>query len=212
MTPVPWPTLRRPLIAILRGITPDEIAPVAEALIGAGIEAIEVPLNSPDALRSIARLAEGFGDRALVGGGTILTEAEADAVFAAGGRLFVSPNMRPKVIAHAAGLGMVTMPGILTPSEALDALDAGASALKVFPANVLGPAGIAGMRPILPPGTVIGAVGGVDAGNMADYLRAGAATFGLGTALYRPGQDAATVRVHAEKAVAAFDAAAAAAE
>lgn len=207
----PWPRLNRSLVAILRGITPDEVAPVAAALIEAGIEAIEVPLNSPDALTSIARLARDFGRDALVGGGTILTIAEAEAVHAAGGRLFVSPNMRPQVIARAAGLGMVTMPGVLTPTEALDALEAGASALKVFPANVLGPAGIAGMRPILPAGTVIGAVGGVDAGNMADYLRAGAAAFGLGTALYRPGQGAAEVHRQAGRIVAAFDAAAAAA-
>lgn len=207
MTQVAWPELRRDLVAILRGVTPDQVLPIAGALLEAGITAIEVPLNSPEPIDSIRRLAAAFGDRALIGGGTMLDTAAVQAVHDAGGRLFVSPNMRPKVIARAVALGMVTLPGVLTPTEALDALDAGATGLKVFPAEVLGPKGIAAIRAVLPPTAVIAAVGGVDAANMGAYMAAGIRCFGMGSSLFRPGDSAAMVGARARAAVAAYDAA-----
>lgn len=202
---VSWPHLQRGLVAILRGLTPPEAVPIAGALIEAGFEVIQVPLNSPEPCASIEAMAHAFGQDALIGGGTMLSKLDVDRVHNAGGRLMVSPNMRPAVIAHAVGRAMVTMPGVLTPSEAFDALEAGASALKFFPASVLGPQGLAALIPVLPKGTVIGAVGGVDAGNLGDYLRAGISTFGLGSAVYRPGDSAAQVAQKARDLVRAYD-------
>lgn len=202
---IEWPKLKRGLVAILRGITPDEAEAIADALIGEGFEALEVPLNSPDPLRSIERMARRYGDHALIGGGTMLSTADVEGVAAAGGRLMVSPNMRPAIIAQAAVRGMVTMPGVLSPTEAFDAIDAGASGLKLFPASILGPQGIAALMAVLPKGTVVGAVGGVDTGNMAEYRRAGVSTFGLGTSVFRPGDSADNVRRKARALVAAYD-------
>ncbi|MDF3606276.1 2-dehydro-3-deoxy-6-phosphogalactonate aldolase [Paracoccus sp. DMF-8] len=204
---IPRPRMRRNLVAILRGITPPEVDGVSDALIEAGFEVLEVPLNSPDALQSIARLVRRHGDRALIGGGTMLTVADVDDVAGVGGRLMVSPNMRPAVIAHAAALGMVTMPGVLSPTEAFDALDAGASGLKFFPASLLGPQGLAALLAVLPRGTVAGAVGGVGPQNMADYVAVGITTFGLGTNVYRPGDSAAQVRDKARALIDAYDSA-----
>lgn len=206
MTQVEWPALRRGLVAILRGVTPDEAVAVADVLLEEGFEALEVPLNSPDPLRSIERMATRHGALALIGGGTMLTVADVDAVAAAGGRLMVSPNMRPAVISHAARRGMVTMPGVLTPTEAFDALEAGASGLKMFPASVVGPSGIAAMMAVLPKGTVVGAVGGVGPENMADYARAGVQVFGMGTSVFRPGDTADAVRAKGRALVRAYDA------
>ncbi|NPD16003.1 2-dehydro-3-deoxy-6-phosphogalactonate aldolase [Xinfangfangia sp. D13-10-4-6] len=204
--PTRWPGLKRGLVAILRGITPSEAETAAEILIEEGFEALEVPLNSPDPLQSIGRMVRGFGDRALIGGGTMLSVAHVDQVADQGGRLMVSPNMRPAVIRHAVARGMVTMPGVLTPTEAFDALDAGAAGLKFFPASLMGPAGIQALMAVLPKGTVVGAVGGVTPENMADYLRAGVTTFGMGTAVYRPGDSADEIRRKARALVAAYDA------
>jgi len=200
-----WPQLRRGLVAILRGITPTEAVAIADVLIDEGFEALEVPLNSPDPCASIRQIVERHGDRALVGGGTMLSIDDVDAVAAAGGRLMVSPNMRADVIAHANALGMITLPGVLTPTEAFAALEAGASGLKIFPASILGPSGIAAMMAVLPKGTIIGAVGGVSDANMAEYLRAGVRTFGIGTGVYRPSDSAETVRGRARALVAAYD-------
>jgi len=206
MTAVEWPRMQRDLVAILRGVRPDEVEAIAAALIVEGLEAIEVPLNSPDPLASIHNLARAFGDEILVGGGTMLTVRDVEEVHAAGGRLFVSPNMRPRVIARAVELGMVAMPGVLTPTEALDALDAGASGLKFFPADILGPSGIAGIRVVLPKDTLVAAVGGVSAANLEDYMKAGVRAFGIGSTFYRPGDDAAAVRLKARAVIAAYDA------
>ena len=204
---VEWPAMKRGLVAILRGLTPADAVAIADVLIEEGFEALEVPLNSPDPLRSIELIAGRHGGHALVGGGTMLSVAHVDQVAGAGGQLMVSPNMRPAVIAHAAARGMVTMPGVLSPTEAFDALEAGASGLKFFPASILGPQGIAALMAVLPKGTVVGAVGGVGPANMADYVKASVTTFGMGTAVYRPGDDAATVRGNARALVAAYDAA-----
>lgn len=205
MPSTPFPELPRAIVAILRGVTHDMVEAVADALIDEGITAIEVPLNSPDPLESIARLSRRFGDVALIGGGTMLTCADVEAVHRAGGRLFVSPNMRPAVIARAADLGMAALPGVFTATEALDAIEAGASGLKIFPADALGPHGIAGLRAILPTGTLIAAVGGIDATTMDAYAQAGARLFGLGSALYRAGDSVETVRQKARKAAQAHD-------
>lgn len=205
MNKVEWPQMRRGLVAILRGITPADAAAVAGVLVAEGFEALEVPLNSPDPITSIRLMAQLYGDRVLIGGGTMLGRDHVDQVAGAGGRLMVSPNMRPAVIAHAADLGMVTMPGVATPTEAFDALDAGASGLKFFPASLLGPAGIGALMAVLPKGTVVGAVGGVGPDNMADYVRAGVATFGMGTSVYRPGDSAEAVRAKAKALIAAYD-------
>jgi 2-dehydro-3-deoxyphosphogalactonate aldolase len=190
---VEWPRLRCPVVAILRGIKPDEIEPIAGALIDEGIEAIEVPLNSPEPLESIRRLAGRHGERVLVGGGTMLSIDDVNGVHAAGGRLMVSPNTDSAVIRRGVELGMVTMPGVFTPTDAFRALGASASALKFFPAGALGPGGIAAIKAVLPANVVVGAVGGIGPENMADFAKVGVSAFGLGTALYRPGDDADAV-------------------
>lgn len=205
MTAVQWPKMARDLVAILRGVTPDEVEQIAGALIETGIQAIEVPLNSPDPLSSIDILAKTFGNETLIGGGTMLTVSDVEKVHAVGGRLVVSPNMRTQVVARAAELGMVAMPGVMTPTEAWDALDAGASGLKFFPADILGPAGIASIKVILPKASVIAAVGGISADNLEAYMKAGVRAFGIGSTFYRPGDDAATVRAKALPIIAAYD-------
>lgn len=199
--------MSRTLIAILRGIAPEEVEAVAAALLAAGIDRIEVPLNSPRPCDSIARLARGFGHRALVGAGTVLTVAEVAAVAAAGGRLIVAPNADPAVIGAARAAGLVPIPGVFTATEAFAALAAGAAALKLFPAAQLGPAGLAALRAVLPPAVPVYAVGGVGAADFALWARAGAAGFGIGTALYLPGRPLAEIAARAAELVAAFDAA-----
>jgi 2-dehydro-3-deoxyphosphogalactonate aldolase len=205
--PVPWPKLRRSLVAILRGIRPDEAEPIVGALIEAGFEAIEVPLNSPEPFRSIAAAVKLAPAGVLIGAGTVLDTADVDRLADTGARLMVSPNIEPEIVRHASARGLVTMPGVLTPSEAIMALKAGASALKFFPASQLGPSGIQAIGVVLPPETVIGAVGGVGDKDFPAYAAAGIRTFGLGSSLYKPGSSAAEVRTKARAAITAYDAA-----
>ena len=193
--PVKWPVVRRPLVAILRGIGPDEAEGIVGALIESGFELIEVPLNSPEPFASIERLARRFDKDGLIGAGTVLSAADCARVADAGGRLMVAPNVDAEVLAMAEARRMVTMPGVFTPTEALLALRCGASALKFFPASVLGPSGIAAQLAVLPKDVVVGAVGGVSDQNLAPYVAAGIRAFGLGSSLYRPGMTAAEMRV-----------------
>jgi 2-dehydro-3-deoxyphosphogalactonate aldolase len=195
------------LVAILRGVRPDEVEGIAEALIGAGFELIEVPLNSPKPFDSIERLAKHFGRDCVIGAGTVLTAPDCARVSDAGGRLMVSPNVDAEVLAMAQAKGMVSLPGVFSPTEALLAVRANASALKFFPASVIGPSGIAAVRAVLPPETIICAVGGVSDKNYAAYIAADIRAFGLGSSLYRPGMTATQVRVTAQTAIAAYDAA-----
>jgi 2-dehydro-3-deoxyphosphogalactonate aldolase len=178
---------RCPLIAILRGVTPGEVVAVGEALFDAGFRLIEVPLNSPEPLESVARLAKAFANRAVIGAGTVLRAAEVTAVRTAGGTLIVSPNTNVEVIAATAKAGLVSLPGCATASEAFAALDAGATALKLFPAEGASPAVLKAMRAVLPRGVRLLPVGGITPGNMAPWREAGAAGFGIGSALYSPG-------------------------
>lgn len=206
MSRTPWPSLRRNLVAILRGITPADGVAVGEALVAAGFEAIEVPLNSPDPFVTIEAMIKALPSNVIVGAGTVLTTQQVDQLHAIGGRLMVSPNVNADVIRAADGYGMVTMPGVFTATEALQALAAGASGLKFFPASALGPNGITAIRAILPAGTIIGAVGGVSDADFAAYAAAGVKAFGLGGSLYKPGSTAAEVGLRAKAAVAAYDA------
>lgn len=175
-----------PLVAILRGLPPEEAVAVGEVLYQAGFRALEVPLNRPGALASISALVQRFPD-ALVGGGTMLSVEHVEAVYAAGGRLLVSPNCVPAVIRRAAELGMYCAPGVATPTEAFAALDAGAHALKIFPADMVGHAGLKAFNSVLPAGTPVWPVGGITPDNMAGWKQAGATGFGIGGQLYTPG-------------------------
>ena len=192
-----------PLVAILRGLTPEEAPAVGDALVDAGFTLIEVPLNSPDPLRSIALLAERLAGRALVGAGTVLQPAQVEAVGAAGGRLIVSPNVDAAVIRATRALGLVSLPGYQTPTEAFTALAAGATALKLFPADVASTAALRAHRAVLPSGTRVLAVGGVTPEGIAAWRAASADGFGLGSSLYRPGKAAADVARDAAAFVAA---------
>jgi 2-dehydro-3-deoxyphosphogalactonate aldolase len=178
---------QNPLIAILRGLEPENALPVSNTLIDADFQIIEVPLNSPEPLVSIQRIAEQHGTQAIIGAGTVLTVAQVDAVADAGGRIIVSPNMNPDVGRAAVKRGLDWCPGVMTPSEAFAALDLGASVLKFFPAEMAPPAAIAAMRAVLPQDAIVAAVGGISPDSMATYRAAGVNGFGLGSALFKPG-------------------------
>ncbi len=192
-----------PLIAILRGITPDEAVPVGEALLAAGFRIMEVPLNSPSPTESIARMSKALGGRAIVGAGTVHETAQVDAVAAVGGTLIVSPNCDPAVIARTKALGLVSAPGIFTPTEAFAALRAGADLLKIFPGEATSPAGVKALAAVLPPDTRFVVVGGVAANDLGRWRAAPVAGFGIGSALYKPGSGLAEIRAAAGAFVAA---------
>ena len=192
-----------PLVAILRGIKPAEALPVGQALVSTGWTLIEVPLNSPQPLDSIAALASAF-PQALVGAGTVLSVDDVRDVHAAGGQLIVSPNFNPAVVREAVRLGLVCLPGVMTASEAFAALEAGATGLKIFPAEMITPSVVKALRAVLPPGTVVMPVGGITTGNMRAYLAAGANGFGIGSALYKPGMSAVEVNDNAMDFIAAY--------
>ena len=197
--------MSREIIAILRGIRPGEAGDHAEALIAAGITRIEVPLNSPAAFASVESLVNRFGAEAEIGAGTVLDTAAVTRLAAIGARMVVSPNCDTEVIAATRAEGMASYPGVLTPSECFAALGAGASALKIFPSFLIGTEGLRAIRAVLPPETRVYAVGGADASNFSDWFAAGADGFGIGTALYRPGQPPETTGAAAQRIVAAYD-------
>lgn len=182
-----------PLVAVLRGLTPDEAAPIGDALVDAGFTLLEVPLNSPDPLASIAALAKRYAGRAIVGAGTVLTPQDVVAVADAGGALIVSPNTDPAVIRASVERGLISLPGYFTPSEAFAALHAGAHGLKLFPAEGAAPAFLKAQRAVLPKATKVLAVGGITPDTMLQWHAAGADGFGLGSNLYRAGKSAADV-------------------
>lgn len=196
---------RLPLVAILRGLTPADASSIGAALDAAGFSLIEVPLNSPQPLASIATLVAQLPN-ALVGAGTVLTPAQVREVHAAGGQLIVSPNFDADVVRAAVQLGMVCLPGVMTPTEAFAALAAGASGIKLFPAELVPPAGVKALRAVLSADTLVLPVGGITPEAMAPYRAAGASGFGLGSALYKPGDDAATVAAAARRYVSAWNA------
>jgi 2-dehydro-3-deoxyphosphogalactonate aldolase len=193
-----------PLIAILRGLRPEEAPAVGDALIEAGFRLLEVPLNSPEPFKSIRLLAERHGERALVGAGTVISASDVGRVADAGGRLIVMPHGDPVVVREAKRQGLICTPGVATPTEAFAALDAGADALKLFPAEALPPAVVKAWLAVLPKGTRLVPVGGITPDSMAPYIAAGAAGFGLGSALYKAGHAAAEVGANGRAFVAAW--------
>ncbi len=195
---------RCPLVAILRGVKPDEVKDIGEALVEAGFTLIEVPMNSPDPLDSVSRLARRLAGRAVVGAGTVLHPEQVEAVIAAGGQMIISPNANARVIEASAAAGMVSLPGIATPTEAFAAIEAGATALKLFPAEAATPGVLKAMRAVLPKEMRVLPVGGIAPDNMAPWTAAGAAGFGLGSALYKPGLSAGQVGANARAFVAAL--------
>ena len=190
------------LVAILRGVKPDEVVAIGTALLDAGVTTIEVPLNSPDPLASIEKLAIAFGRSALIGAGTVLTPKAAEEVSIAGGKLIVSPNTNVEVIKTSKQLGLISFPGFATATEAFAAIDAGADALKLFPAGAQGAPTVGALKAVLPSNKPVFAVGGVNLANMVEFLDAGADGFGLGSNLYRPGDTPKTVAEKARKYVA----------
>ncbi|MGL4281482.1 MAG: 2-dehydro-3-deoxy-6-phosphogalactonate aldolase [Albidovulum sp.] len=195
----------RNIVAILRGIRPEEAEPVAAALISAGITKIEVPLNSPEPLDSIGRMARRFGRDAIIGAGTVLTPEDVARVAEVGGKLIVSPDANPDVIRATKALGLLSYPGVMTPTECFAALRAGADGLKIFPGVLVGPEGLKAIRAVLPKGTEVLAVGGAGPENFAQWFAAGADGFGIGTGIYRPGDTAENVSDKAKIIVAEYD-------
>lgn len=195
-----------PLVAIIRGISPQDAEAVAEAIYEGGIRIVEVPLNSPEPLRSIELLAKRFGERMLVGAGTVLDPADVRRIVDAGGRIIVSPDANPEVIAAAAGAGVVSAPGYFTPTEAFAAIRAGATALKLFPAEAASPAVLKAQLAVIPKHVPVMAVGGIKPDGMRSWLDAGAAGFGLGGGLYKPGQSASETLAKARSYVSGLSA------
>lgn len=197
--------MTRNIIAILRGVQPSEAVDMAQVLIDAGITKIEVPLNSPDPLQSIKAMADSFGSVALIGAGTVLTPKDVENVQSVGGRLIVSPDCNPDVIKTTKALGLLSYPGVMTPTECFSALRNGADGLKFFPGSLIGPDGIKAIRAVLPKGTEVLAVGGAGPENFVDWFAAGADGFGIGSALYKSGMSVGEVQRRAADIVAAYD-------
>ena len=193
-----------PIVAILRGVKPDEVVAVAQAIFDAGVRAIEVPLNSPEPFISIANLATHFADRAIVGAGTVLTVEDVARCKAAGAQIIVSPNMNPDVIRATVAAGMISAPGCLTPTEAFAALEAGAYAIKLFPGELISAAAVKAMRAVLPKQAIVLVVGGVSADLISQYRQAGANGFGIGGGIYRPGASPEQAGANARAFVAAL--------
>lgn len=200
--------MSREIIAILRGITPDEAVPVADALVAAGIDRIEVPLNSPDPFDSIKAMLDAHGDHAMIGAGTVLDVRDVERLHDLGAHMVVSPDANAAVIVATKQAGMLSFPGVMTPTECFAALQAGADGLKLFPASLLGVSGLKAIGAVLPPATRTYAVGGVGAADFADWRAAGITGFGIGSALYKPGLSVADVAARAADLVAAYDASA----
>lgn len=206
---IKWPNIERGLVAILRGIKPDETKPIILSLLEAGFEAIEIPLNSPDPFTSIeiARKTanENGAKSCLIGAGTVLNVEAVEHLYNAGGNLMVSPNVNVEVIKSASAYGMITMPGVFTPTEALQAVHAGATGLKFFPASVLGASGIKAISAVLPNDIEVAAVGGVSEKNFAEYAEIGIKSYGLGSSLYKIGSNASEVAVKAKNIISTYD-------
>ena len=199
--------MNRNIIAILRGIQPQEAAEICSILVSEGIMRIEVPLNSPNPFETISVMAKTVGETALVGAGTVLSEQDVIRVKDAGGQMVVSPNANIDVIAKSKDVGLLSYPGVMTPTESFTALTAGADGLKLFPSFLVGTAGLKALKAVLPADTETYAVGGVGPANFEDWLQAGITGFGIGTGIYQPGMSAADVKTRAQDIVAAYDAA-----
>lgn len=197
--------MSREIIGILRGVLPEEVLDIGLALVAAGIDRIEVPLNSPDPLRSIEILATGLAGQATLGAGTVLTPSQVVNVQNAGGTMIVSPDCNPDVIAKTKELGLLSYPGVATPTECFTALRHGADGLKFFPASLIGPSGLAAISAVLPTGTKTYAVGGADPSNFADWFGVGVTGFGIGSGIYKPGFTTQDVAKKAAEIVAAYD-------